>query len=138
MRITSGISNGVAMLAAGEFHLAISRAQHAEIFKYGKEAPIDCVKDLYLMVVHGSSFGITKYPPNSNSAKLFIDFLLSKEAGQILAKSRRFPARMDVEGLSPGFKQMNRKNLVPSPEEDIFKNFEKYRSEFRRLFGMPS
>jgi len=47
------------------------------------------------------------------------------------------PARTDVKGLSPGFKQMNRKNLVRTPDEEIFANFEKYRSQFREWFGGP-
>ncbi len=138
VRITRGISQGMAMLAAGEFHVSVTRAQHAEIFKYGKGAPVDWVKDLYPMAMHGTPVSIMKKSPNPNSARLFIDFLLSEEGSEIIAKSRRIPARMNVKGLSPGFKQMNRKNLVPTPDEDIFKNFAKYRTQFRKLFGQPN
>ncbi len=137
IRISKGVSDGVALLAAGEFHMAITRAQHIEIFKHGKGAPVDWVKDLNPMAVHGSPIAIMKHSPNPNSARLFIDFLLSREAAVIVAKSRRLPARLDVEGLSPGFKEMNRKNLVRTPDEDIFKNFQIYRTEFRELFGGP-
>lgn len=137
IRISKGISDGVTLLAAGEFHLAVTRAQHIEIFKHTKGAPVDWVKDLDPMAVHGTPVAITKYPPNPNTAKLFIDFLLSKEAAEIVAESRRLPARTDVKGLSSGFKQMNRKNLVRTPDEEIFANFDKYRSEFRGWFGGP-
>lgn len=137
VRISKGVSDGVTLLAAGEFHLAVTRAQHIEIFKHGKGAPVDWVKDLDPMAVHGTPIAITKYPPNPNTAKLFIDFLLSEEAAEIVAKSMRLPARTDVKGLSPGFKQMNRKKLVRTPDEEIFANFEKYRSQFRGWFGGP-
>jgi len=39
--------------------------------------------------------------------------------------------------MSPGFKEMNRDNLVRTPDEDIITNFKQYRTDFRELFGMP-
>ncbi|HZD42056.1 MAG TPA: extracellular solute-binding protein [Terriglobales bacterium] len=137
IRISKGVSDGVALLAAGEFSMAITRAQHIEIFKYTKGAPVDWVKDLNPMAVHGSPIGVMKHAPDPHSARLFVDFLLSKEAAEIVAKSHRLPARLDVEGLSPGFKKMNRKYFVRTPDEDIFQHFQTYRSEFRDLFGGP-
>ncbi len=137
VRISKGVSDGVALLAAGEFHLAVTRAQHIEIFKHSKGAPVDWVKDLNPMAVHGSPIAVMKHAPSPNSARLFMNFLLSEEAAEIIAKSRRLPARSDVKGLSPGFKQMNRANLVRTPDEDIFKNFKAYRAQFREWFGGP-
>lgn len=137
IRIHRGISDGVTMLAAGEFHINITRAQHIEIFK-AKGAPVEWVKDLKPMAVHGTPIALAKNAPNPNSAKLFIDFVLSDEGAEIIAESRRLPPRLDVKGLSSGFREMNRDNLVRTPDEDIVKNFQEYRTEFRELFGMPN
>lgn len=137
VRIHRGISDGVTMLAAGEFHINVTRAQHIEIFK-GKGAPVEWVKDLDPMAVHGTPIALAKNAPNPNSAKLFLDFVLSDEGAEIIAESRRLPPRLDVKGLSQGFREMNRDNLVRTPDEDIVKNFKEYRMEFRELFGMPN
>jgi len=136
VRISKGVSDGVTLLAAGEFHLAVTRAQHIEIFK-GKGAPVDWVKDLNPMAVHGSPVALMKHAPAPNTARLFLNYLFSEDAAEIIAESQRLPARSDVKGLSPGFKAMNRDNLIRTPDEDIFKNYKKYRAQFREWFGGP-
>ena len=56
--------------------------------------------------------GLSAKPPHPNTARLFIDFLLSKPAQQRLRALRRIPARSDVEPLSPKMDQSRLKLAI--------------------------
>jgi iron(III) transport system substrate-binding protein len=134
IRLTQGPSDGIALLAAGEFSILISRAQHAEALK-AKGAPVDWVKNPNPLVSQFKLVSIAQKPPHPNSAKLFVDFTLSETAAEILAKFLVNPAREGIKNISSGFKEIDSKNLVPPPTEELKQHYSRYLKEFRDLFG---
>ncbi|HET7197599.1 MAG TPA: extracellular solute-binding protein [Burkholderiales bacterium] len=87
------------LLSAGEFPLALVHANEVEEDKrHG--APVEWVKTLDPTITSPSEAAISAKAPHPAAARLFMDFLLSKE-GQTAIRSRgRVPARTDLEGES--------------------------------------
>ena len=97
-------------------------------------APIEWVYTVNPVVATLNAAGMSPKPPHPNTARLFIDFLLSKPAQQHLRTLRRIPARSDVEPLSPRMEQSKLKITI-APRESS----EQYREaikEFREIFGL--
>jgi iron(III) transport system substrate-binding protein len=88
---------------AGEFVLGLNIYAHHPLISKAKGASVDTV----LMDPVPSAAGTVLVPkgaPHPFAAMLLIDFLLSKEGQEIMAKSEYFPARPDVSpvaALSP-------------------------------------
>lgn len=121
------------LLGAGEFPVAIVYAHGAERLKK-KGAPVDWVNTLDPIVVSVNSIGVSPKPNNPNTAKLFIDFVLSKKAQEMIRSFFRIPARMDVEPLSPRMDQTKLKlKVVP---HDTATQYNEYIKEFRQIFGL--
>lgn len=121
------------LLSAGEFPVAIVYAHGAERLKK-KGAPVDWVNTLDPIVVSANSIGVSAKPNNPNTAKLFIDFVLSKKAQEMIRSFFRIPARMDVEPLSPRMDQTKLKlKVVP---HDTATQYNEYIKEFRQIFGL--
>lgn len=71
--------------------------------------------------------------PHPNAAKLFIDFVLSKEGQKMLVDFRRIPVRKDVEPNPPRlFKEYER--IVEHPEE--YKNFTETVKLYQEIFHL--
>lgn len=102
----------VQMVAAGETHLTIGFGPHAQDYM-NKGAPIDWVA-LEPVVFNVSSISLAKQAPHPGAAKLFIDFLLSKDVQQSSVEANNIPSRIDVDPNPPrlfkGFKRV-RQNL---------------------------
>src|SRR3989337_479813 len=60
-------------------------------------APIEWVDTLNPIVVEVGGIGLGAKAKNPNAAKLFIDFVLSKEGQQVVRGAQRTPSRKDVE-----------------------------------------
>lgn len=121
------------LMNAGEFPVAIVYAHGVERLKK-KGAPVDWVNTLDPIVVSVNSIGISVKPNNPNTAKLFIDFVLSKKAQEMIRSFFRIPARMDVEPLSPRMDQTKLKlKVVP---HDTATQYNEYIKEFRQIFGL--
>jgi iron(III) transport system substrate-binding protein len=127
-------SRGNALLSAGEFAIFIGRGHTAQIFK-NKGAPIDWVKDPDPLVVQMATLQLAKNAPHPNSGKLLIDFWLSEEVAQIMAKDDRIPARSGVKGLDPAYSQIPVDKILPMPMEELLSNYKKHLQEFRSFFG---
>jgi iron(III) transport system substrate-binding protein len=136
IRLVAGASIGMNLLAAGEFPIFSTRANQTEIFKM-RGAPVDWVKDPGPLLSQSHAAGIARNPPHPNSARLLLDFLLSEESAEIVAKSQRLPSRRGLkkEQLSPGFREINMDKMVPPQREDLKANQRKYLEEFQNLFG---
>jgi len=127
-------SRGNALLAAGEFAAYIGRGHVAEMFKK-KGAPVDWIKNPDPLVVQPATVQIAKQAPHPNSAKLLIDFMLSEQVAELLAKEQRLPGRSNAAGLDPAFKEINAEKILPLPIEEVQANFRKYLEEYRTYFG---
>ena len=101
---------------------------------YTNYAPIEWVNTVNPLVVTLNSAGLSVKPPHPNTARLFIDFLLSKPAQQRLRALRRIPARPDVEAFSPRMEQTKLK-LTTAPSE-TGAQYREVVKEFREVFGL--
>lgn len=121
------------LMAAGEFPVSIVYAHRAEGMKL-RGAPVEWVNTVNPIVVTLNSAGLSPKPAHPNTAKLFIDFLLSKPAQQRIRSLNRIPARADVEPLSPRMEQSKLK-LKTTPSE-TGAEFKQTIKEFREIFGL--
>ncbi len=121
------------LMSAGEFPLGVIYAHRTEEMKQ-RGAPIEWVNTVSPLVVTLNSAGLSVKPPHPNTARLFIDFLLSKPAQQRLRALRRIPARPDVEPFSPRMEQSKLK-LTTAPSE-TGAQYREVVKEFREIFGL--
>lgn len=121
------------LMAAREFPLGVVYAHRIEEMKK-KRAPVEWVNTLDPIVVGINGMGLSARPNNPDAAKLFVDFVLSKQGQEVIRSLGRIPARADV---APPSIKMNQKNLklraVPADAETRYKD---YIQEFNRVFGL--
>lgn len=127
-------SRGNALLAAGEFAAYIGRGHVAEMFKK-KGAPVEWIKNPDPLVVQPATVQMAKYAPHPNSAKLWIDFMLSDTVAEVLTQENRLPGRSHVSGLDPAFKEIHADKILPLSMEEVQTSYKKYLDEFRNYFG---
>jgi len=121
------------LMNAGEFPVAIVYAHRIESMKK-KGATVEWVNTLDPIVVSVNAVGLSAKPSNPNAAKLLVDFVLSKEAQEMIRSNSRIPARKDVEPLSPKMDQDKLKVRVVPPDTGM--RFNEYVKEFREIFGL--
>jgi iron(III) transport system substrate-binding protein len=106
-----GMNAMIELMAAGEFHATIPSAEYRTYQKQLDGAPVSyhCPEPVPVAV---SEMGILKGAPNLNSARLFINWFLSKE-GQI--------AQYVADFAPPVHKDLQRKEFVPFAAEILGK-----------------
>ncbi|HWI80972.1 ABC transporter substrate-binding protein [Ramlibacter sp.] len=82
-----------------------------------------------------SPSGIPKNAPSPNAGKLYIEFLLSKEAGETQVKSHSLSV---VKGVAPapGAKPLEQIKVTRPTEEEITKGIPEVKQKFRDTFGV--
>ena len=90
------------LLAAGEFSLAIVYPHRVESMKK-QGAPIEWIPTTKPIIAEMGPIGIASKAPNPNSAKVLIDFVLSREGQQLLRNAGRIVPRGDVPPLTAAF-----------------------------------
>ena len=128
--IRSGHSLLTQLLIAGEFPIYLDGfGSNIEKFK-AQGAPLDWVA-LEPVIVSLNPVGMAVNAPHPNSARLLVDFLLSKE-GQELGKSvAKIPARTEVEPPYPRLTKGLKLFPVPLSVADRYGEIVK---EFREIF----
>lgn len=121
------------LVAAGEFKVGIVLYSYrVERMKSGG-APIDWVRAKPIVAYH-YPVGVAAKAPHPNAAKLFVDFVLSKEGQEVLVKRGRVPVRKGVKP-KPAY-LVEGVDLVPS-DTLLAKEFGKYFKEYRKVFKVP-
>ncbi len=69
--------------------------------------------------MQSATLQIAKSLPHPNSAKLLIDFMLSDQAVEILAKENRLSGRGDVKDLDPVFGEINAEKILSLSIEEL-------------------
>ena len=128
IQLRTGQSLIAQLMAAGEFPMAMVLAHRIEKMKE-QGAPVEWVTTLDPVTVSLHPIGIAAKAPHSNAAKLFIDFVLSKEGQQVVLGIGRTPSRPGIDT------KMQAKNLklFPIPPK-LGENYNQYQKEFRELF----
>src|SRR5262245_44516209 len=117
------------LLVAGDCPLAPVHAEEAEQQK-SHGAPVDWVKTLDPVITSPSQVGIARAAPHPAAARLFVDFLLSKEGQTVIRSRGRVPARNDLGAVG---EQAPLKVHYVSPR--LAPQFNAYEKEFRQVFG---
>lgn len=117
------------LMAAGEFSVAMVLAHRIEKMKE-QGAPVAWVTTLDPVTVSLHPIGIAAKAPHANAAKLFVDFILSKDGQQLLLSIERTPARPGIDTKM----EAKKLQLFPMPPE-LGERYEQFQKEFREIFG---
>ena len=117
------------LMAAGEFSVAMVLAHRIEKMKE-QGAPVAWVTTLDPVTVSLHPIGIAAKAPHPNAAKLFVDFILSKDGQQLLLSIERTPARPGIDTKM----EARKLKLFPMPPE-LGERYEQFQKEFREIFG---
>jgi len=128
IQLRSGQTLIAQLMAAGEFHMGMALAHRIERMKE-QGAPVEWVTTLDPVTVSLHPIAVAAKAQNPNAAKLFIDFLLSKEGQQLVLAIGRTPAR---PGIDTKMQAKNLKLFPISPE--LGEQYNKYQKEFREIF----
>src|ERR671924_292662 len=93
-------------------------------------APVEWVTTLDPVTVSLHPIGVAAKAPHPNAAKLFIDFILSKEGQQLLLSIERTPARPGIDTKM----EARKLKLYPIPPE-LGEHYDQFQKEFREIFG---
>jgi iron(III) transport system substrate-binding protein len=116
------------LLVAGDFPITLVHA--AEIEKERQDgAPVNWVKTLDPIITSPSQIAISARAPHPHSARLLVDFLLSKEGQTLMQQRGRVPARIDIAG-GPSSEPLKVHYVNPK----LAREFSEYEKEFRGLF----
>jgi iron(III) transport system substrate-binding protein len=128
--IRSGHSLLTQLLMAGEFPIYLDGfGSNIEKFK-AQGAPIDWVA-LEPVIVSLNPVGMAINAPHPNSARLLVDFLLSKEGQEVGRSVAKIPARTEVEAPYPRLIKGLKLFPVPLSVADRYGEIVK---EFREIF----
>lgn len=119
------------LIAAGEFPLGIVYAHRAESMKRAG-APIEWVKSLNPVLATLTPVALAAKAPHPNAAKLLVDFLLSREAQQMLIAANRVSGRSDVESIVPEMHPSKLKLQTIDPR--IAEELNRHAAEFRDIY----
>lgn len=124
------ISAVTALMAAGEYPIAVfSNAHQIEQMK-NQGAPVEWIATRPVLTTQ-TVLALPNQAPNPNSARLYIDFVLSKEGQELLRSFNRIPARADVEASPPRLTR----GLKFSPYKGEWgEEYDKYAERFRKTF----
>ena len=132
-QIRAGHTLLVQLLTAGEFALGpTTRAQSAEQMKE-KGAPVDWTAIEPLAPNPPVSVSLPKSAPHPNTARVLIDFIVSKEGQSIIYDVKRSPTRTD---LSQPVARVAKVKLMEVDHDKLAKNYNRYAREFREIFSI--
>jgi iron(III) transport system substrate-binding protein len=121
------------LVAAGESALAtVVYSNRVERMK-ASGAPIDWVRFKGPTISAINSISIPEKAPHPNTARLFVDFTLSKEGQGLLRGLRRIPGRPDVLPDPPSLTKGL--NLYPARPEGMIENYNDTVARFEEIFN---
>jgi iron(III) transport system substrate-binding protein len=132
VRLVQGRALLTELLTGGEIAILVNNFLQNAIEAKRKGSPVE-VLALDPVVSAAGLVGINKLAPHANAAKLFVDFVLSKEGQELIVKTDRSSVRKDVAG-NP-IDMIRNVRIVPS-DLNLGKNYVQIRDEFRELLGI--
>ncbi len=121
------------LVAAGESAIAtVVYSNRVERMK-ATGAPIDWVRFKGPTITAINAIAIPDKAPHGNAARLFVDFVLSREGQNLLRGLRRIPARSDVTPDPPSLTQGLK--LYPARPEGMIENFNDTVARFDEIFN---
>ena len=133
-QIGRSINDTVTMLNAKERWVAAG-PEATTLLSRDKGNPLGVIypADGTLLIV--SPTGIPKNAPAPNAAKLFVEFLLDKEAAEVTVKNHSLAV---IKGIKPaaGAKPLEEIKVIRPTEEEITKGIPEVKEKFRDTFGV--
>ena len=133
-QIGRSINDTVTMLNAKERWVAAG-PEATTLLSRDKGNPLGVIypTDGTLLIV--SPTGIPKNAPAPNAAKLFVEFLLDREAAEVQVKNHSLSV---IKGIKPalGAKPLEEIKVIRPTEEEIAKGIPEVKEQFRDTFGI--
>ncbi|HEY6364737.1 MAG TPA: extracellular solute-binding protein [Candidatus Binatia bacterium] len=123
------------LVAAGEMAMAVVVYSNRVERMRNSGAPIDWVRFKGPTITAINAISIPEKAPHPNAAKLFVDYILSKEGQNLLRGLRRIPARPDVAPDPPSLTKGL--NLYPARPEGMIENYNDTVARFDEIFNKP-
>jgi iron(III) transport system substrate-binding protein len=121
------------LVAAGESAIAtVVYSNRVERMK-AIGAPIEWVRFKGPTITAINAIAIPDKAPHGNAARLFVDFVLSREGQSLLRGLRRIPARSDVPPDPPSLTQGLK--LYPARPEGMIENYNETVARFDEIFN---
>lgn len=133
-RITAQYPENEKALARGEYSIYIP-AQVSAPFRLGQTAPVAYLEPSEGDLISTASMGLVKGAPHPNAAKLFLNFLLSKEAQTIYAVEGLVPVIGGVDVPLPEM-AIERLKFIYSPTKADYEREEKDFTLAASIFGL--
>jgi len=118
------------LLAAGEFPLSAGVYEYSIEDLKTKGAPVDWF-GLEPVITYTVAASLPSQPNNPNSAKLFIEWLLSKEGQEVINQYGRVPIRDDVESK---YGKILKQHRLLMTDVDLGQKEAEINETFRKLF----
>jgi iron(III) transport system substrate-binding protein len=132
VRLVQGRALLTELLTGGEIAILVNNFLQNAVEAKRKGSPVEMLA-LDPVVSAAGLVGINKLAPHANAAKLFVDFVLSKEGQELIVKTDRSSVRTDVAG-NP-IDMIKNVRIIPS-DLNLGKNYVQIRDEFRDLLGI--
>ncbi|HEX2931011.1 MAG TPA: extracellular solute-binding protein [Candidatus Binatia bacterium] len=121
------------LVAAGEIAIAtVVYSNRVERMK-ASGAPVEWVRFKGPTITAINAIAIPEKAPHPNAARLFVDFVLSKEGQSLLRGLRRIPARTDILPDPPTLTKGL--NLYPARPEGMIENYNETVARFDEIFN---
>ncbi len=133
-QLRSGYNLIAQLLVAGEFALAPTARVHRIEQAKKDGAPVDWVTIEPLTPEPPVCVSLPKNAPRPSTGKLFIDFVLSRPAQELLSQLKRIPSRMDAPQPISRVAQVK---LMEVEFDKEIANFARYTKEYRDIFAAP-
>lgn len=118
------------LLAAGEFPVSAGVYEYSIEDMKTKGAPVDWI-GLEPVITYTVAASLPSQPNHPNSAKLFIEWLLSKEGQEVINKYGRVPIRDDVESR---YGKILKQHKLLMTDVDLGQKEAEINETFRKLF----
>jgi iron(III) transport system substrate-binding protein len=120
---------------AGEYPVVLQIMDHQPVISAKRGAPVDMIQMNPAMGILNVAL-VTKAAPHPNAAKLFVDFLVSKEGQELFRKEFYIPVDPDIAPLIPRIRPDGKsfRAIYFTPEE-IDASMDKWVKVFKEIFG---
>jgi iron(III) transport system substrate-binding protein len=133
-QIGRSINDTVTMLNSKERWVAAG-PEATTLLSRDKGNPLSVIYPTDGTLLMVSPTGIPKNAPAPNAAKLFVEFLLDKEAAEVQVKNHSLSV---IKGIKPavGAKPLEQIKVIRPTEEEITKGIPEVKEQFRDTFGV--
>lgn len=133
-QIGRSVNDTVTMLNAKERWVAAG-PEATTLLSRDKGNPLSVIYPTDGALLMVSPSGIPKNAPSPNAGKLYMEFLLDREAAEVQVKSHSLSV---IKGIkpAPGAKPLEEIKIIRPTEEEITKGIPEVKEQFRNTFGV--